>query len=87
MLRISEMGTANGHRVLKLEGRIVGPWVEELGNTCQTLLDRQEGIKLDLAEVTFVDREGISLLLKLKRRRVVLESCTPFIEQELTQGT
>jgi len=80
------MGTATAHRVLKLEGRIVGPWVEELGNTCQPLLDRKEGIKLDLAEVTFIDREGIALLLQLKRQRVVLENCTPFIERELTQG-
>jgi ABC-type transporter Mla MlaB component len=86
MLRISEMGKANRHVVLKLEGRIVGPWVEELSNACQPLLDRNEPLKLDLADVSYVDREGIALLLRLKGHKVILESCTPFVAQELTQG-
>jgi ABC-type transporter Mla MlaB component len=87
MLRISEMGSGNGSVALKLEGRIVGPWVDELKNACEPLLGRKEGIRLDLADVSYVDREGIALLLNLKRRRVVFEGCTPFIAQELTQGT
>ena len=38
MLKISQAGKANHSVTLKLEGRVVGPWVGELRQVCETLL-------------------------------------------------
>jgi ABC-type transporter Mla MlaB component len=83
MLKISKAGTANQSVTLKLEGRVVGPWVRELGRVCEPLLDEGRGLKLDLSEVSFVDHEGVTLLLELKKRQVSLEGCSPFVSEEL----
>jgi len=38
MLKISQAGKANHSVTLKLEGRVVGPWVGELRQICEALL-------------------------------------------------
>jgi ABC-type transporter Mla MlaB component len=86
MLRISEAATGDESVVLKLEGRIVGPWIDELDNACARLLERGKSLKLDMAEVSYVDRNGIALLLLLKQRAVLLEGCSPFVNQELKEA-
>jgi len=83
MLRISEMDNGNGHVVLKLEGRLIGPWVGELQSASERILDNGKPLKLDLAEVSFVDREGVRLLREFGRRQIALERCSPFIMEEL----
>jgi ABC-type transporter Mla MlaB component len=86
MLRISEMETGNGHVTLKLEGRIVGPWVAELERACGILTERRQAFGLDLTDVFFVDRGGVALLLDLKQRRIVLQGCSPFVMAELSEA-
>ena len=86
MLRISEVGNRNGHLVLKLEGRIIGPWVDELRSACEKLLEREHPIALDLAEVSYADRDGVALLRELKTRQVRLHACSPFLGEELKAG-
>jgi ABC-type transporter Mla MlaB component len=83
MLRITEVQFGNGHIVLRLEGRVVGPWVDELKIACERLMPRERAIKLDLAEVIYVDRKGLELLRKLQSQDVCLERCSPFVAQEL----
>ena len=46
-------------------------------------LDNGKPLKLDLAEVSFVDREGVRLLREFGRRQIALERCSPFIMEEL----
>ncbi len=50
--------------VLKLEGRVVGPWAAELGRlweqTSPTLASRR--LSLDLRETTYADASGIRIL-------------------------
>ena len=50
--------------VLKLEGRLTGPWVEELDRlwelTAPVLNERK--LSLDLREITFADAGGIRVL-------------------------
>jgi ABC-type transporter Mla MlaB component len=86
MLRISELDPANGRVVLKIEGRIVGPWISELEKAAERLLAQGQPVRLDLADVTYVDREGVALLLNLKRRQVLLEGCSPFVTEELREA-
>ena len=83
MLKISEAGTPNHSVTLKLEGRIVGPWVEELRRICEPFLVENRSLKLDLAEVSYADAEGVATLNGFKSRGVKLNNCTPFLEQQI----
>ena len=40
-------------------------------------------MKLDLAEVSYVDEEGVIALNSLKSRGVKLKNCSPFVEQQI----
>ena len=52
---------------LRLEGKIVGPWVAELGKTWRTLAPSLDSKKLllDLRETTQMDAEGQHLLTEI----------------------
>ena len=83
MLKISQPTPANHAVMLKLEGRVIGPWVNELQRECERLLRERGTLTLDLADVEFVDRAGVSLFLNLKSRGVSLTKCSPFVAEEL----
>jgi hypothetical protein len=68
MLRITVVeSSAEGVR-LRVEGRLIGGWVEELRRTCDVHAFC-DGIRLtlDLADVSFVDASGIELLKAQER--------------------
>jgi len=69
--------------VLVLEGRVIGPWVEELRATCAPHLKDRRSLILDLAGVSFADAEGIELLVGLIGRRITLVNASPFLRQQL----
>ena|SRR5437899_2202947 len=50
---------------LKLEGRLAGPWVEELARCWRTVDSQQQSQVVDLSGVTFIDPEGKELLTKM----------------------
>ena len=83
MLKISQTGKANHSVTLKLEGRVVGPWVGELRRVCETLLSESRALKLDLADVTFADADGVAVLTGFKTRGVTLKDCSPFVDEQL----
>jgi ABC-type transporter Mla MlaB component len=83
MLKISQAGTPNHSVTLKLEGRVVGPWVEELRRICEPLLAENRILKLDLAEVSYADADGVATLNSFKSRGVKLNNCSPFVEQQI----
>ncbi len=83
MLRISQAEKANHSVTLKLEGRVVGPWVGELRQVCETHLSEGRALKLDLAEVTFADADGVAVLTGFKTRGVTLKDCSPFVDEQL----
>ena len=87
MLRISPVESGNHHTracvLLRLEGRVVGPWVAELGMACEKILGEGQALELDLAEVSFLDPAGISLLANVRSRGVELVDCSPFIAEQL----
>lgn len=82
MLKISEPVT-DPAVTLKLEGRLIGPWVAELKRTCEQHLTEKRTIHLDFADVTFADRAGLALLLRLRAQGIRLVNCSPFLEEEL----
>ncbi len=83
MLKIERVETLREPVTLKLEGRVIGPWVEELRRSCESVLARHTKLVLDLAEVSFVDLEGVALLLGLADRHVRLASCSRFVAEQL----
>ena len=83
MLKISQSGKGNHSATLKLEGRVVGPWVGELRQVCETVLAEGRVLKLDLADVTFADTDGVAVLTGFKMRGVTLKNCSPFLDEQL----
>ena len=78
MLRISKIGG----NVLKLEGRLVGRWVELLAEACRSETFGEDGVlTLDLSGVTIASKEGISLLQSLRDQGVKFVSCSPFLTE------
>jgi ABC-type transporter Mla MlaB component len=83
MLKISQAGKSKHSVTLKLEGRVVGPWVGELLRVCETLLTDGLALKLDLTDVTFADANGVALLSSFKTRGMTLKNCSPFVDEQL----
>jgi anti-anti-sigma regulatory factor len=83
MLRISVEDFSGQDAILHLEGHLVGPWVEELRLSCEKALGESKRLTLDLSAVSFVDRDGITLLRSLKTREVVVTNCSPFLAHQL----
>ena len=71
---------------LQLEGKLVGPWVDELSRACEELRTPPSCLRLNLAAVTFIDPAGISLLSDLVRRGATIAGCSGFIEELLSRS-
>ncbi len=83
MVRISEYGSANGNRIVKLEGRVMGSCVTEVQMYCQGILSQSLTLTIDMAEVSFLDRRGVGLFKELMSQNVRLISCSPFLNELL----
>lgn len=71
---------------LRLEGHVGGPWVGELRRACDRVLSDGRRLALDLSDVSFVDHNGIGLLRNLKRTKVELRNCSPFVSLRLEEN-
>ena len=67
MLKITgQRDAASDSMSLLLEGRLVGPWVEELNSYWSQISgNQQSGAVIDLTGVTFIDANGKALLTRL----------------------
>jgi ABC-type transporter Mla MlaB component len=74
--------------VLKLEGAVKGPWVEELRKAWLTsaTMAAGEALRIDLAAVSFVDGRGRDLLLEMRRKGATLEGNSSFLRHILEDG-
>ena len=57
MLRIEPVDTVSGHSILRVEGEVVGPWVEELRRSCDQAVAAHVKLTLDLMDVAFVQSQ------------------------------
>jgi ABC-type transporter Mla MlaB component len=88
MLRITVVESSKIAVTLRVEGRITGPWVEELRTACNLhTFPEDVQLSLELADISFADTAGISLLLELRNRGVGLVRPTPFLAERLKEGT
>ena len=94
MLRITVVDLSDGVVVLRVEGRLTGCWVEELGRTCaahafaahtfaaHNFADEVQ-LSLELSKVSLADAAGIALLKELRSRGADLIRPTPFVADQL----
>ena len=68
---------------LRLEGEVMGPWVQEVKKACEPFLGNGHRLTLDLGDVSLVDRDGIALLRELRRAQVRLVNGSPFLTEQL----
>ena len=87
MLKISILNDSDQAIELQLEGKLVGPWVEELRRLSDEALSLQKNVSLDLEKVWFVDSRGVALLRDLAKRQVSELNCSQFVSQQLKEAT
>lgn len=87
MLKISIISDSEQAIELQLEGKLVGPWVEELRKVSDQALSLQKNVSLDLEKVWFVDSRGVTLLRDLAKRQVSELNCSQFVSQQLKEAT
>jgi ABC-type transporter Mla MlaB component len=87
MLRITVVESSKIAVTLRVEGRITGPWVEELRTACDvhTFPDDVQ-LSLELADISFADAAGIALLRELRNTGVGFIRTAPFLSVQLKDG-
>jgi len=80
LLRISEISGKGGEIVLRLEGRLTGGRVEMVETLCRHHLGKGgKALVVDLAGVSYLDREGALMLGRVKEAGARLVNCSPFL--------
>ena len=78
MLKITTLTNAES-TAFRLEGRLAGPWVQELERCWDSIVGTMttHPLIVDLSAVTYVDSEGKDLLKKIHRQgtRLVASGC------------
>lgn len=82
MLRITVEKGEPGVSRIKLEGRLVGPWVDELRKVTETL---EGALSLDLSALTFADAEGAAFIRRLRTAGAVFSGVSPVVGPLLEQ--
>lgn len=91
MLKITTRTDATG-TIFELEGKLAGPWVQELEACWKRGVITDQPVRVRLKTVTFIDSAGGELLAEMYRQGVelVAEGCegcmTKAIVQEITRG-
>lgn len=83
MLRITPIPVERPASTLRLEGKLVGPWVDELAQVCTQLEKSATLLQLDLSGVRFADAAGVHLLRCLRDQGVVLTACSALLTELL----
>lgn len=88
MLRITPI-ESRGAITLKLEGKLAGPWVDELEKSWRSAKDafRNQTLTADLNDVTLVDRAGERLLRQMHLAGTVLVAEGPYMSERLLRIT
>lgn len=91
MLRVTRETTVDGHDSvrLRLEGQVTGLWVEEVRRTCHEAIGvngrRAKPLVLDLADVSFIDADGVALFRELRARGAGLVNGSLFVMEQLKE--
>jgi hypothetical protein len=88
MLKITVVESSKIAVTLRAEGQLTGPWVEELRTACDVHTSPNEvQLSLDLGDISFADAAGVAVLRELRSRGVALSRTTPFLAEQLKEGS
>ena len=76
MLKITTRTDPTG-TTFELEGKLGGPWVQELKGCWQEVTNSDRSVRVLVCAVTFIDDQGRDLLLEMHRHgaELVAEGC------------
>jgi hypothetical protein len=83
VLKITRLSHQGRVRTIKLEGEILGPWVDSVRDACTDRGGQPGCLCLDLAAVTYVDAAGAALLGDLIREGITVAACSSFVRELL----
>lgn len=70
---------------LKLEGKLMGPWVGECRMACAQTASQARPTRLDLSGITYVDFEGENLLRRLLAEGFEIPFSSTFVAELLRE--
>ena len=88
MLRISRVTGPTKATLLRLEGQIIGAWVDELKHACEdhrTADHDRCPLVLDLRDVSFLDAQAIAFLRQLVTGGASLTNYSVFLAEQLKE--
>ena len=85
MLKITRISGGDSD-TLKLEGKLLEPWISEVLRALAESNGHSNRIRLDLSAVTFVDSAGTQLLRDLIRRGIAIGACSGYVAELLHEG-
>jgi anti-anti-sigma regulatory factor len=83
MLRIIRIIGSSSVDTLKLEGKLLGPWVDEVRAAYALSMAQSGRTCLDLSALTFVDAAGTGLLRDLIQSDVEVVACSSYVAELL----
>lgn len=88
MLKITRISEQHS-LTLKLEGKLAGPWVDELEQVWRSIEHRAGGqaLVIDLNDVIFIDLAGAILLRQMHAAGTAFRAEGPYISHELRRIT
>jgi anti-anti-sigma regulatory factor len=81
MLRITRQDHNGDGLTLRLEGRLLEPWVAELRQ--ESLAAGTRPLRLDLSAVSFLDAAGVEAVRGLLSQGATLGGCSSFVRELL----
>jgi hypothetical protein len=75
MLRITTLEGADSRPILRLEGKLLEPWVDEVRRACMV---RRPPL-LDLSALTYMDAAGVRFLQELLHEGAAIAACSGFV--------
>ena len=88
MLKITTQ-TDPTRTIFEVEGKLAGPWVEELENCWRKAANSDRPVRVMICAVTFIDDKGRDLLVDMYRHgaELVAEGCmNKAIVEEIIRG-
>ncbi len=87
MLRITRITGRHPNQTIKLEGKLMRPWVDEVRQACTSGADPAGRTSLDLSDLTFVDTAGEGLLRDLIGQGFAVAACSSYVAALLGAST
>ena len=83
MIRFTRIADTDSTQTMKLEGKLMGPWVDEVRKASASGTIPCTRIILDLSALAFVDAAGERLLRDLIGRGIEVVACSSYVAELL----